>query len=440
MNTSLTQPDRSKFLDLLVHHFDEGGIKELCFRFGIITYDDLDGGNKKTRCMSLIEKAEQYNETHQLWQVVVSLRPNVVSKETSVAYQSGLDLVERLSSEARKRRDQGRPYRVIQDAIADDHYLAGVDLPRAVLFGLDLTDYELSGAILEGAMLNKAILDSANLREAFLTEASLERASLVDATLIGARLMGGKLFKANLTNARMTEARLNDAELREAVLVNTDLTDADLSRCDLSSANLENAILKDCILVEANFRNAILKGADLTGATLKEADLQGANLQDATVAAHQLFDVQNLLKATLPNGMLAIGQRSDVYVLHFDVNDQPDIDLQLVEHLRNRYHDRIVHHLSAFAQLRIQLDNDGKPRPLEEVVAEDPAGLVDEAFENLGLTPFILRTALFVVSPDRSTMAGVINALAVETLFDRTGSFPLVLGPDHIPYISERSD
>ena len=423
MNTSLTQPDRSKFLDLLVHHFDEGGIKELCFRFGIITYDDLDGGNKKTRCMSLIEKAEQYNETHQLWQVVVSLRPNVVSKETSVAYQSGLDLVERLSSEARKRRDQGRPYRVIQDAIADDRYLGKVDLSRAVLFGLDLTDYELSEAILEEAMLNKVILDSANLRGASLREAKLERASLVNATLIEANLIRGKLSWANLTNARMRDARLVDAELREAVLVNTDLTNADLSRCDLSGANLENAILKGCTLTGANLANAKLKGADLTGADLDGTDLQGADLQNATFAVGQLHTVHNLLNATLPDGSLANSHKSDVYVLNIDLNNLLDTDPDLEADFRKRYEDRRVEFLDAFDGVIVQDTG-------------DPRQLIQEAIEGVKtlMTSFTLQTTLFVINPDKSVFAAIINSLAVKALFELTGSYPLVIGPDHIPY------
>ncbi len=88
----------------------------------------------------------------------------------------------------------------------------------ALMWGIQLADFDLHGVDLQFAKLDGANLDGANLREAQLQDASLQKADMWKA----------KLVEAELTNVDLRGANLNQADLTEAIFVEADLEGADL--------------------------------------------------------------------------------------------------------------------------------------------------------------------------------------------------------------------
>lgn len=90
--------------------------------------------------------------------------------------------------------------------------LAGVDLEKADLRGVDLSNANLVRADLE-----EVNLSGANLRGADLTGADLERANLSGANLRGANLPGADLEDAIFTGADVTGANFTGAKLKGVI-------------------------------------------------------------------------------------------------------------------------------------------------------------------------------------------------------------------------------
>ena len=84
-------------------------------------------------------------------------------------------------------------------------------IPRANLYGANLTRANLYGANLYGANLTRADLCGANLYGASLCGASLSGANLCGASLYGADLTRANLYGANLTRADLCGANLYGA-------------------------------------------------------------------------------------------------------------------------------------------------------------------------------------------------------------------------------------
>ncbi|WP_165979712.1 pentapeptide repeat-containing protein [Kocuria rosea] len=128
-----------------------------------------------------------------------------------------------------------------------------INLNRAQLRGVDLSNADLEGANLREVSLHNADLSSANLKGADLRWATLTGSDLSEANLEGANLS-----KATLTNAYLPEANLQAARLNHAHLAGADLQEATLKLAGLAGA----------YLVGASLAGASLDGADLSGATL----------------------------------------------------------------------------------------------------------------------------------------------------------------------------
>jgi len=110
------------------------------------------------------------------------------------------------------RRDAGRDQQ--------DMDLTAAVLPRALLFGADLTCVRLVGAVLSHAVVHSgAKLIDADLRNADLTEADLNGADLTRADLGGAILVGADLTGADLQGARLIGANCAAARWPEGAPV-----------------------------------------------------------------------------------------------------------------------------------------------------------------------------------------------------------------------------
>ena len=67
---------RTQLLVLLLRHFDENGLRELCFRLGVI-YDDLSGDTRRIKAQELIAALERQGRLYRLIATVQKLFPNV---------------------------------------------------------------------------------------------------------------------------------------------------------------------------------------------------------------------------------------------------------------------------------------------------------------------------------------------------------------------------
>ncbi len=99
--------------------------------------------------------------------------------------------------------------------------LAGVELPRADFYGIDLHSAYLRGSDLREANFGTADLGWTDLTVVDLIGADLRGASLVNAQLNRTLLDGANLNGANLTRASVERASMFGADLRNATLEST---------------------------------------------------------------------------------------------------------------------------------------------------------------------------------------------------------------------------
>jgi uncharacterized protein YjbI with pentapeptide repeats len=96
-----------------------------------------------------------------------------------------------------------------------------------------LSTRQCVGCNLQGVDLERADLRGVNLSNANLTGADLEKADLSDANLSGANLTNADLEEANLTGANLQNANLTRADLEDANLTNANVTGANFTGADL---------------------------------------------------------------------------------------------------------------------------------------------------------------------------------------------------------------
>jgi Pentapeptide repeats (8 copies) len=166
-----------------------------------------------------------------------------------------------------------------------------MDLTGVDLFGVDLSEANLSGALLFGAHLSAGRLTRANLTGADLNEAHLNEANLIGANLNEAYLIGAQLNEANLNEANLIGAHLNEAHLSGAKLSGAHLIGADLSGANLSETNLNKANLSNANLDGANLRGANLSGADLSGVNLNRTELIGTDFSGANLTGSSIYGI-----------------------------------------------------------------------------------------------------------------------------------------------------
>ena len=132
-------------------------------------------------------------------------------------------------------------------------WLNGIILPKARLWGADLTgahlqDADLDFANLQGALLYRAHLRGAKLHWTHLQKACLHWADLRGVGPGGTKMQGAYLTETNLQGARLIGAQLQGAYLGKTLLHAANLSRATLQGADLTGAQLQAACLDKTIL------------------------------------------------------------------------------------------------------------------------------------------------------------------------------------------------
>lgn len=96
-----------------------------------------------------------------------------------------------------------------------------------------LTTRQCLGCDFQGVDLEKADLRGVNLSNANLNGADLAQANLSNANLSGANLTSADLKAANLTRANLRNANFTSADLEDAILTNADVNGANFTGADL---------------------------------------------------------------------------------------------------------------------------------------------------------------------------------------------------------------
>ncbi len=112
-------------------------------------------------------------------------------------------------------------------------------------------------------------LSKTNLRSA----GCLDMADLSGANLRGANLENTYMFGIFLTNADLSRANLTEADLSRVNLEGANLTDANLSGADLEGANLRNACLTGANLNNANLAGATITTELKTASSIEGTNL-----------------------------------------------------------------------------------------------------------------------------------------------------------------------
>lgn len=99
-----------------------------------------------------------------------------------------------------------------------------------------LTTRQCSGCNLAGVDLEKADLRGVDLSNANLVRADLEKANLSGANLSGANLSGADLEEANLSGANLRGANFTGADLEDAIFTGADVTGANFTGAKLKGA------------------------------------------------------------------------------------------------------------------------------------------------------------------------------------------------------------
>lgn len=162
-----------------------------------------------------------------------------------------------------------------------------LDLSRANLAGVELTDADLSNCDLTSADLR-----GAKLSQVQLGREECKRADLVRADLRGALIDGTDFSYVNLTGA-LFEGSVSNSSFAKAQLFHADFTAVKLAHADFSESQMRKTILKDAYLFNANMtgafmKEAVLTGADLTQANLTAADLTETDFSNATIKGTNL--------------------------------------------------------------------------------------------------------------------------------------------------------
>lgn len=143
--------------------------------------------------------------------------------------------------------------------------------------------------------LSRASLKLVNLSELDLSNADLGFAQMQQANLRRANLFRVRGYGANLERARLKQANLNEARLQKSVLKGahfhgTNLVAADLKECDLTGAQF----------CQAKMQSAHLEGANITGARFEQANLSDTyflGVQTDTQALRSLMKAVNWQEA-----------------------------------------------------------------------------------------------------------------------------------------------
>lgn len=205
-----------------------------------------------------------------------------------------------LASTEGKRASAGRPEALAQ-LIKSHESLAGIDLNKAILRGVDLSgsnlslakldDVDFSGVLLRNVSLRDASLQGGHFREgcdftgAIFERTDLRAAVLVDTTLAQATFSGVE---------GGTRTSFNGANMRKAVFVNSTLSRAIFDNADLTDARMTEGAVDGATFSLATLENFHMTGTSAVGVGLQRSKGLGAvfgantNLNQARFDASQL--------------------------------------------------------------------------------------------------------------------------------------------------------
>jgi len=236
----------------------------------------------------------------------------------------GVDLSE--ANLSRSRLDQANLEGAnLFDAVLRASSMEGATLDKANLYQACLTQVRAEGASFRSAHLAAADLLRANLDWATLVGADLTDARLADARLARTDLRSAKIEGADFSRADLTGAILQDLKLAGAKFTGARFSHADLSRCDLegmvlpgaafADANLREALLTGSSMPGADFRRACLQAAGLAEVNWEGADLRGADLREAA------FHLGSSRSGLVGSPIACEGSRTGFYTDDYDEQD-----------------------------------------------------------------------------------------------------------------------
>ena len=169
---------------------------------------------------------------------------------------------------------------------ANKKHLAGSNLAKSYLPGVDfssgnLSQANLSEAYMDGSNLSKAKLNKANLVKTYIRQSRLQDADLSQANLSGADIDGSDFSRAKLNGVSFRKTYMPKTQLQNSDLSGANLSEAYIDGSDLSKANLSKANLVKTYMRQAHLQDADLSQADFSEANIDGSDLLGANLQGA---------------------------------------------------------------------------------------------------------------------------------------------------------------
>lgn len=179
------------------------------------------------------------------------------------------------------------------------------DMTKTDLFGTDLTDASLAGVDLRGAKLDRSTIIRTDFSGANLDGATI----LVPAAFMRADNAGKEAPKFSMAKLNKTRVigHFRQASFQGAELAGSDFSPLTkfhnaaypasrrtaLRSCNFNGSKLTGAVLIHAVLEFSTFVDADLSGADLTDADLTKADLSNANLEGANVTGAN-FDSADL--------------------------------------------------------------------------------------------------------------------------------------------------
>lgn len=310
-----------------------GAEKTVKFRQRRITFDTLGEGHTKGH--EILQREERANSIPPLpdgaqniqfesWQTLEETKPNIEVRLGAIyaleriaqdSLRDHIPIMETLCAYVRQNANPDPPRDLPDEAKDRETIRAFFGEPRPLRADVQAvfevikrrspaqTEWEDRQDPAFRLNLRRANLQGLHLSDVDLTKASLRSARLEGADLGSARLEGADLSLARLEGAKLINARLERAYLSGARLEGADLNFAWLKRADLSFAWLEGADLSFARLEGVDLSPARLEGAELTGAGLRSAILTFAENLDAE-AVERGFGVREGVGLTrLPDGM-----------------------------------------------------------------------------------------------------------------------------------------
>lgn len=179
--------------------------------------------------------------------------------------------------------------------------LHSINLNKAALPGIDLSNTQLNYAFFNEAKLKKANFENANLEEA-----EFKDAILTEADFTGAVLFRANFTKSNEGKGTLNQAKFNEAELDRSIFTNAQLEQAKFHNAELYHVNFRYAYLMKADFSDAKLGSADFANADLTSVTFNnETDIQKANFSNAKgLSLEQLKKAKNWRFATYSEDFL----------------------------------------------------------------------------------------------------------------------------------------